>query len=302
MPVLLASDGSEAGTTIISYLPTREYPARVDRIAQTDHALVMGIRTTEHGMEPWITDGTSEGTHLLKDIHPGPESGLSSGHGAVLPDGTILLEGDELWRTDGTDAGTRIACDVSGEGTASSPDIICVNNGFAVFRAKGHDGGLALWRTKGTQESTSLLRKLYPVNASRWFIPRGRIADGLAYDASTTVPQDGRVLFTDGTYLGTKCLSGPPGSVVYTDVPKRLGDSYYLSGQNVWKPKLYRFVDGQGPLQEIDLPLSNLRTETLVASTRRHRLYFVGNDMTGVRNLWESDGTTSGTIPWRNFM
>ena len=69
-----------------------------------------------HGPEPWITDGTEEGTSLVKDIHPGPEgsravAGSSSRLGPVLNDSLVFsakdgVRGRAIWITDGTDAGT----------------------------------------------------------------------------------------------------------------------------------------------------------------------------------------------------
>jgi ELWxxDGT repeat protein len=71
-----------------------------------------------HGFEPWITDGTTAGTHLLADLDPG-----SRGSGAIyfhaLGDGRVVFgastaaSGRALWVTDGTATGTRVLADVS---------------------------------------------------------------------------------------------------------------------------------------------------------------------------------------------
>ena len=70
------------------------------------------------GDEPWVSDGTPEGTTLLKDINPG------AGNAGIGPPQTfksfVLFEdwvyffaddgvnGKELWRTDGTEEGTEL--------------------------------------------------------------------------------------------------------------------------------------------------------------------------------------------------
>src|SRR5262245_36577806 len=66
-----------------------------------------------HGQELWKTDGTPEGTVLVKDINPGPESGLSFLlFGAAEVNGTLFflandgVHADGLWKSDGTPEGT----------------------------------------------------------------------------------------------------------------------------------------------------------------------------------------------------
>lgn len=68
------------------------------------------------GSELWKTDGTSEGTVLLKDINPG-FLGASPGKLFVLDEHSALftaddhVHGDEVWITDGTAEGTRLFFD-----------------------------------------------------------------------------------------------------------------------------------------------------------------------------------------------
>src|SRR5215213_6527325 len=68
-----------------------------------------------HGDELWRSDGTEEGTFLLKDIVPGPGAGVPGGwwlpgDGVVFADTFYFIskngEHHTWWRTDGTTAGT----------------------------------------------------------------------------------------------------------------------------------------------------------------------------------------------------
>lgn len=63
-----------------------------------------------HGFEPWVSDGTAAGTHLLRDLCPGECSsrvyflGAAGGHvyfSVIRPTAP-----GELWRSDGTSSGT----------------------------------------------------------------------------------------------------------------------------------------------------------------------------------------------------
>ncbi|MCC6000756.1 MAG: hypothetical protein JJU19_07815, partial [Pararhodobacter sp.] len=58
-----------------------------------------------HGREPWVTDGTPEGTFMLRDLTPGPEgtTGFSS-NTRLLDDGRLLI--NNAYVTDGTREGT----------------------------------------------------------------------------------------------------------------------------------------------------------------------------------------------------
>jgi ELWxxDGT repeat protein len=66
----------------------------------------------EHGLEPWVSDGTPAGTRMLLDVVPGPDSGgdlivwFRLGDAFVFsarsPDGSTFA----LYRTDGTEEGT----------------------------------------------------------------------------------------------------------------------------------------------------------------------------------------------------
>ncbi len=69
------------------------------------------------GRELWRSDGTPEGTALVRDVLPGP--GSASPSCLVEADGSLLFvaddgrHGDELWRSDGTEAGTELARDIN---------------------------------------------------------------------------------------------------------------------------------------------------------------------------------------------
>jgi ELWxxDGT repeat protein len=81
-----------------------------------------------HGEELWRSDGTTNGTVLVKDINPGSSGsrGLGLGH-PVAFDGRVYFsaarpaEGEELWSSDGTAAGTMLVTDISPGSSPSFP-------------------------------------------------------------------------------------------------------------------------------------------------------------------------------------
>jgi ELWxxDGT repeat protein len=78
-------------------------------LAVVNGRLVFGADDGLHGYEPWVTDGTTAGTTLLKDIEPGPSGGsrfdlVSLGVVGVFRVGHGTEPG--LWRTDAMEEGT----------------------------------------------------------------------------------------------------------------------------------------------------------------------------------------------------
>jgi ELWxxDGT repeat protein len=82
-----------------------------------------------NGTELWVTDGTSAGTTLVKDIFPGT-SGSFPGAFTLLRNGKAIFQandgtnGTELWITDGTSAGTALVKDIWPGAIASNPSSI----------------------------------------------------------------------------------------------------------------------------------------------------------------------------------
>ena len=119
-----------------------------------------------HGAELWKSDGTMEGTKLVKDVTPGPSS-------VVRPDGPSsstsaapcffscsLYPGCGLWRSDGTDAGTVPLADLG-----YVYQLVNVN-GTLFFTATDATHGIELWKSDGTVAGTVLVRDIVPGAAS----------------------------------------------------------------------------------------------------------------------------------------
>ena len=97
--------------------------------------------TSASGSELWVTDGTSDGTKLVKDIWAGSSS---SNPGTLTPVGSTLMflasngeNGRELWVSDGTASGTNLLNDVRpGTADASFSGMGVVMKGGGVLRGQ----------------------------------------------------------------------------------------------------------------------------------------------------------------------
>src|SRR6478672_10323876 len=73
-----------------------------------------------HGRELWVSDGSSAGTHMVKDIFPGVDAdyapywpgGLTPVGGLLYFSATDGVHGYEPWISDGTDLGTHMIKDI----------------------------------------------------------------------------------------------------------------------------------------------------------------------------------------------
>jgi ELWxxDGT repeat protein len=85
------------------------------------------------GLGAWITDGTPEGTRLLKDVAPdtipaGPFATAALGDGGALLLAASPDTGREPWASDGTGAGTRLLADINpGPGGSDPFEFVPVN-------------------------------------------------------------------------------------------------------------------------------------------------------------------------------
>lgn len=164
----------------------------------------------DHGQELWRSDGTDEGTYLLKDISVGaPNSSLPSWYtefkGMVyftaLKDS---LTGIEMWRTDGTTEGTELFFDFNEVIFESGAPVNLTVVGDTMYFLANSDGlggdafvSKELWKTDGTVAGTTMVKdiKSSSTNAAYNLTPYG---DSFFFTYKD--PTDGKELWiSDGT-------------------------------------------------------------------------------------------------------
>ena len=105
----------------------------------------------ETGVEPWISDGTLNGTRRIMDIYQGPDNlfvqapqftGFAGFAYFFFDDGT---RGIELWRTDGAEAGTQLVADLIPGSEGFSPEIPAVSDERLYITGSSPDFGGQLW-------------------------------------------------------------------------------------------------------------------------------------------------------------
>jgi ELWxxDGT repeat protein len=272
------------------------------------------------GYELWRTDSTREGTFLLADLIPGPESSPFGPTGFVPLAGSILFgNGTDLWRTDGTTTGTVIVAQVE-----KGPSTMLVNT--LLFVGQDAQSRVGLWRTDGTAEGTVLVQALdAPVQGGTSFYGwRDRF--GLATlgekailvasskeeapaisEFDTDVPRVGppidAIWVSDGTPTGTRLISELQQSQGQSASPAPFvagGYAFFVSSSGGQVPEYYTLWRTDGT-EAGTIPLAPVWTgylgssSVLAATIAGNRVFFsTGTPDTGIE-MWLTDGTAAGT-------
>jgi len=128
----------------------------------------------------WVTDGSTNGTQLVKDIDPGLNSGIPILANSIIINNkfyfsaTTTANGTELWKSDGTTNGTTMFKDINTGSKSSNPflwlDFFGGNtpgwqhstlfNGKIFFQANDGKHGTELWSTDGTGANTKMVKDI----------------------------------------------------------------------------------------------------------------------------------------------
>ena len=310
---LWASDGTAQSTRFVADIRTEfRNPSGPDVTPLTvmGNRLFFAADDGTHGSELWVSDGTTEGTHLVADILPGslgsgPRNGATA-NGLVYfyaDDGT---HGREPWVSDGSPEGTRLVADIRAGAASSEPvtkplgaaSLISAIGSALLMSADDGVHGTELWGSDGTAQGTHLLANIASDTGSGGFYPRTELGGHLVFiarDAGGTH----RLWRSDGTAEGTAIVQpAQPGVLFQPGIMARRGGELLLSNnadKGLWRSD--GTSQGTALVKQFALEPTNLAnasgTVYLTASTTGN--YGVPNE------LWRSDGTSAGTFLIRSF-
>ena len=152
-------------------------------LSEFNNKLYFTANDAENGTELWVSDGTTDGTQLVKDINPGSSYGggsypshLTEFNNKLYFTANDAENGTELWVSDGTSEGTQLVKDIfPGRGPVGYnnyspygfdrdffPDNLTEFNNQLYFSADDSENGDELWVSDGTTEGTQLVKDINP--------------------------------------------------------------------------------------------------------------------------------------------
>lgn len=221
-PLSLAIESSDFTVSLVQDInpgPSGSYPTSARPFGEFPINNLQGINRAffladdgTHGREPWISDGTSEGTFMLRDVNPGPDSSTQSNSGVsstFFYAGRLYFEavdsnhGNELWVTDGTFDGTYLLKDIVEGPGSSNPSFLGIANNVLLFSARTEELGGELYATDGTPEGTKLVKDIFPGSEGNFRFGQGDLGGRIVFSALSPTTNRFGLFVTDGTTEGT---------------------------------------------------------------------------------------------------
>lgn len=282
---------------LISNIDATAPGASAEEFLEIDGTIFFTADDGIHGSELWKSDGTAEGTVLIKDLLPGVDG--SSARDLAELNGLLFFvasdegSGSRLWRSDGTAAGTK-PVHPAALGSAHGP-LVHLNERL-YFAAADAAGRWGLWATDGTDAGTLLAADVDPFHPASFVVSGGTL-----YFSGGDETQGYELWRSDGTAAGTWRVSDiaptADGSrpLLLGEVNGRL---FFAADDGVHGFELWT-SDGtaEGTTLVRDMnpgDASSLNfTQSLVELDGV--AYFFADDGVHGKELWRSDGTAAGT-------
>jgi ELWxxDGT repeat protein len=165
---LWQSDGTTAGTTLLQdfSISNGELPIILPAFEWSGNSYTQPLfqgnkffftaKTAAEGTELWVSDGTTAGTNLVKDIRTGSANGLTGASFVYTSNAFYFAahngsNGVELWKTDGTQGNTVMVADINVGSASADPELFPLFNNKLVFSANdGNNTAADLYVLNGT--------------------------------------------------------------------------------------------------------------------------------------------------------
>jgi ELWxxDGT repeat protein len=295
---LFKSDGTTEGAIGIS--PTFSV---IREVVVMDDVIYFSANGSGAGYELWVSDGTLQGTFLVRDIWPGSSSSeprqLFGYNGTLYFSARTQEQGDELWicrnpLMDG-EASVTLLKDINPFNSHSSPGSFRVFNNEVYFEAVTEANGRELWKTNGTSEGTVMVKDIYEgPEYSVYFNPFAIGTNAFYFFASH--PTVGAELWkSDGTTEGTVLVKDIVPGVGSVQIPANLivsGGSLYFT---VFDSERYTLWKSDGT-EDGTLPVFTFAGDETAGPSNfiayNNKILFYYN-----RQIWKSEGGSCNTVP-----
>lgn len=192
----------------------------IEHPVQMNGILYFSANDGSAGHELWKSDGTADGTVMVKGIRPDrlPSDGqtligwgprfLTNVNGTLFFTASDGTNGRELWTSDGAESDTRMVKDINSSGNATDVSLtlpvryLTAVNGTVFFAANDGSTGYELWRSDGTETGTVPVKDIRPGAVGSSPANLTNVDDRLFFSANDGI--HGNELWqSDGTETGT---------------------------------------------------------------------------------------------------
>lgn len=309
---LWISDGTAPGTVLVKDIAQNDGDSYPSNFTLFRNKLLFsadkGLGAVLPGREPWITDGTTAGTFMLKDINPNEVSSVttadffSAGPNKAYFNATNDLAGRELWVTDGTTAGTVLVKDINPlvpSAMTAAPNYAMIGDTL-YFPALDNVSGTELWKSDGTGLGTVRVRDLAAGVTSGMGIAGNYSLAAIGstiWFAGNTAGNGVELYKSDGTSAGTVRMtdiaagigSSQPGNITSFN-----GTTYFTASTGALGTEWYRLAPVTNAVQLLkDINPGNGSSTTVNAVpplVLNGQMYFVADDSFTGAELWITDG------------
>ena len=254
-----------------------------------------------NGEELWATDGTVNGTYLVKDISVGSSS--SSPKNFIVFNGNLYFsasnatQGRELWKTDGTASNTVLVKDCNPGISDSNPSSFFIFNNVLYFTAYDSSYSTPLLKTDGTTNGTVAVTNGISVENPQIY------NNQIVFKASSGLwKSDGtnHTMFYSSQYVGAIKLFRVNNNRIYFLM---YYDTRFYSTVKSHKVGLFTSdATTNGTIDIKTLSIASTYTDIIDFFDRGDfvslggKSHFLFSDPVVGDNLWQTDGTSQGTI------
>jgi ELWxxDGT repeat protein len=323
------TDGTAQGTGVVKWLGSgaldiRAFDGNLYFSARDVAAFNQGT-----GYELWKSDGTADGTALLKDINAG--TGDSSPSQFTPVGSTLYFTANPssfgLYKTDGTAAGTQlVSSSFSPRAMANFNGTLLFSSGNSIYRVANGGGpglvknvgftvwgletagsyayfvqnGNTYWQTDGTSAGTV---RLTSPGGAMFATSADMTALGakMLFRGSTTLNSNDELWITDGTVAGTALVAelrpGAAGSSPWMMTSNAAGTRAFFAADNGNTGFELWVSDGTAANTHLtaDLDLTGVSSHPKGLTKVGNAVYLSPGPNAPVRGLFKTDGTPAGT-------
>ena len=206
---IFKTNGTATGTKRLLNLPTGKLTEfnGISIIEKVGKRIFFNAESIENGRELWVTNGTSKGTFMVKDLANGsfnssPGSFKKFGKNRLFFRSRNIDAGSEPHISNGTKKGTKMLSDIYNGKESSSPTPLGFLNKKMLFSSNG-SLGRELYATNGKPSGTALVKDINAGENDGITINQAVVSNNQLFFAGKTEATGDELWKSDGSEAGT---------------------------------------------------------------------------------------------------